>query len=290
MFEARGNGARGNGADGSFDAVHRNPAGYLAAAERAFRGEIVELSFEGPRGGRWYELRLYPVDENQVAEIVVDITAHKLAERRQTELFDELNHRVKNNLALVSAILGMQARLTDDEVMAEHLRNAVARIQAIADVHGSLYRTGRKDDVDFASYLLHLCDRLSNSLVDRDHVRIELSADPATVPLDDAVALGLIVNELVTNAAKYAYPGTTGVVQVILRHTPEGLQLTVRDEGQGLSADPPRPGLGMRLVRSLVQQCGGALRIGAGPGASFTVDLRPRGSTAAAEAAQTPLL
>jgi two-component sensor histidine kinase len=104
------------------------------------------------------------------------------------------------------------------------------------------------------------------------------------------VALGLIVNELVTNAAKYAYPPQQGgVIRVGLRETSDGLELSVSDEGQGLPQEMPTHGIGMRLVRSLVQQCRGELEVDRTHGARFVVRLR-EGPVAGAEDAQNRLL
>lgn len=257
----------------------RNPdPAYLAANERAFHGQAGEFELYLRRAQRWFEIHVSRVGENRLAQIVVDITLRKAAESRRAEMFDELNHRVKNNLAAVSAMLGMQARLTENEQVREHLRKAVDRIQTIGDVHDSLYRASSADDVDFAAYLRRLCERLSTTLVDPERVRLEVEADPVMAPLDEAVALGLIVNELVTNAAKYAYPPPSrGVIRVSLRNTPSGLSLSVSDEGEGLPETGEPAGIGMRLVRSLVQQCHGELEVKRGLGASFTVRLPVHG-------------
>ncbi|MDB5445072.1 MAG: sensor histidine kinase protein [Phenylobacterium sp.] len=256
--------------------ILRKPdAPYIALTERAFRGETVGFELHARRANRWFDIRLSRLSDKQLAQIVVDITERKAAESRQTELFDELNHRVKNNLAAVSAMLSMQARLAANAQVREDLQKAVDRIQTIADVHASLYRASSKDEVDFGSYLQRLCERLSSSLLDSDRVRMEVAADPAMVPLERAVALGLVVNELVTNAAKYAYPPPDrGVIRVRLDNTPDGLVLSVSDEGRGLPRKPVPNGLGMRLVRSLVQQCRGELETLEGPGLTFKLTLR----------------
>jgi two-component sensor histidine kinase/PAS domain-containing protein len=257
---------------------------YLAACETAFATGSVHLEIADPRGRRWFDVSMSRVGENKLAQIFVDITERKAAEQRQTEMFDELNHRVKNNLAAVSAMLSMQARASDDPSVRGQLQKAVDRIQTIADVHASLYRVSSTDDVDFAAYLQRLCERLAASLVDGERLRIEVDADPVMAPLQEAVALGLIVNELVTNAAKHAYPApASGVIQVSLRNRSGELELRVSDQGRGLPQTDKAAGIGMRLVRSLVQQCGGELEVAQGPGASFTVRLgehRPAGQTA----------
>ena len=264
---------------------------YVAACERAFAGPPVHFELYNRSFRRWYDVRISRVGDTKLAQIFVDITERKVAESRQTEMFDELNHRVKNNLAAVAAILGLQARVAEDPRVADQLRKAVDRIETIADVHASLYRVSSTDEVDFAAYLQRLCERLATGLVDRERVRIELEADPAMAPLEEAVALGLVVNQLVTNAAKYAYPApAAGVIRIELRNQPGQLVLKVADQGKGLSENGAARGIGMRLVRSLVQQCGGELEVGTdGPGACFTVRLRGHGR-ASTQTIQSQLL
>jgi two-component sensor histidine kinase/PAS domain-containing protein len=251
------------------------PPDLLAAAERAFRGERVRVEILGPLTRHWFDVRMGQAGDNRLAEIAVDITERKLAESRQSEMFEELNHRVKNNLAAVSSMLGIQARLADEPHVREQLQKAVDRIHAIGDVHASLYRRGGADEVDLADYLRQLCGRLSSTLMDGERVRVELAAEHAMVPLDDAVALGLIVNELITNAAKHAYPPPAGgVISVALKAAPEGLELSVSDDGVGLAGAAEGSGIGMRLVRSLVQQCRGELEVRSDQGARFTIHIR----------------
>lgn len=255
------------------EVVRNAPATWLGACDLALKGEPLTFEYHAPGNRRWFEIHLSRVAPDQLAQFVMEITDRKTAEARQSELFDELNHRVKNNLALISSMLGLQARASSPEVRAQ-LQKAVDRIQAIADVHARLYRSSRKDDVDFAAYLSDLCRRLAASLVDDDRVRITVQAEPVVMSLDRAVALGVVVNELVTNAAKHAYPApASGEIAVRLERTASGLVLSVNDSGQGLPNDISGPGLGMRLVRSLVQQIGGGLEIERGQGAAFHVRL-----------------
>jgi two-component sensor histidine kinase/PAS domain-containing protein len=270
--------------------IRNAPPTWIPACDQALRGEPLTFEYQTTTSRSWYEIHLSRVADDRLAQFVHDITHRKIAEAHQSEMFDELNHRVKNNLALVSAMLSLQARDGAEPLVRSGLTKAVDRIQAIADVHASLYRSSRKDDVDFAAYLGDLCDRLAGSLLEEgERVRLELTADPAVMPLDRAVALGVIVNELVTNAAKHAYPPpAAGVIGVALRRGPDGLVLTVADTGRGLPPDLPEGGMGMRLIRSLVQQIGAALDIEPQPGAAFHVRLAE--PTAPTAARQTRLL
>lgn len=254
--------------------IRSAPSTWLGACERALRGDPLTFEYHAPRTGRWFEIHLSRIAKDQLAQLVVDISERKRHEHRQAEMFDELNHRVKNNLAIVSSMLALQARATDQPEVRAQLETAVDRVQTIADVHASLYRSGRQDDVDFAAYLQDLCDRLAACTLDRERVTIDLYVEPVCLPLDRAVALGVIVNELVTNAAKHAYPPpAAGRISLRLEHPPSGVALTVSDTGPGLTGEAPKSGLGMRLVRSLCQQMGATLELDHGPGATFHIRL-----------------
>jgi two-component sensor histidine kinase len=254
--------------------IHHAPPAWLTACEQALAGDPLTFEYHAPRTGRWFEIHLSRIVNDQLAQLVVDISERKRNEHRQAELFDELNHRVKNNLAIVSSMLAMQARAADLPQVRAHLETAVDRIQTIADVHASLYRSGRKDDVDFAAYLQDLCERLGTSVVERERVTIDLYVEPVCLTLDRAVALGVVVNELVTNAAKHAYPAPSrGQISVRLEHPPGGVVLTVGDSGPGLPPEAPKSGLGMRLIRSLCQQMGAAFEVTRRPGATFHIRL-----------------
>ncbi|MHB8530784.1 MAG: sensor histidine kinase [Caulobacteraceae bacterium] len=250
------------------------PSAWLAVCERAFRGgESVGFEFHNANTGRWHEIRLTRVTEERLAQFFFDVTERKEAEAHQAQLFDELNHRVKNSLAMVSGLLRMQAKAASP-ALREHLKKAVARVEAIADVHGALYQGGRKTRIEFASYLNLLCERLQASVLD-GRVRIEVKAQPEDVSIDHAAPLGMIVNELVTNAAKHAYPAPArGVIDVCFERTGDSLTLSVADDGPGPPKDKAGAGgLGMRLVKSLVAQLGGRLTISGPPGARFAVRL-----------------
>jgi two-component sensor histidine kinase len=224
----------------------------------------------------WHEIRITRVTDRRMAQIFFDITERKKAELRQAGLFDELNHRVSNNLTLVSSILRMKARAADHEIVRDQLLRADARVQSIAQVHKALYRGGRKDDVKFDDYINDLCDGLREALINDDRIAIKVEAASILVPVDSAIPLGMVVNELVTNAIKYAFPyPDRGLVSVKLTRRDDGLLLSVGDDGCGLSdeAESQSGRLGMKLVKSLVAQVQGDLVIRRSPGVTFEISM-----------------
>jgi two-component sensor histidine kinase len=257
--------------------VPRAPSDWFHACDQVLRtGEPARFERWDQVGDRWYDVHVTRLSETELAQVFVDITEQKRAQAFQAELFSELNHRVKNNLAIISGLLSMQARNAEDPEVSGQLLKAVDRIHAIADVHTSLYRQGAKDKVDFAVYLGALCERISGSMFEAARIRLEVDAYSATIPVAQAVPLGVIVNELITNAVKHAYaPPTSGVVTVTFRSTKGGMTLDVADQGVGIPIDVMQGagGLGMRLVRSMVRQLGGELRCRSEGGAHFEVRL-----------------
>jgi two-component sensor histidine kinase len=130
--------------------------------------------------------------------------------------------------------------------------------------------------VDFSIYLEDLCAGVRASLIHDDRIELEVSSEPISIPVDMAVPLGMVVNELVTNAVKYAYPSAArGPIWVRFARSGSGLLLAVRDFGRGLPVNAGRPGggLGMKLVRSLVAQVHGEISTAGPPGAAFEIRL-----------------
>jgi len=224
---------------------------------------------------RWHEIHISRVAPTQLAQLFFDITERKTAEEYTARQFDELNHRIKNNLAVVSAILSMQARAAEPATRA-NLMKAVDRVNSIAHVHQSLSHGREKGMVDFAAYLSGLCDRLQNALTEGGRVRIVVEAQPMDIEAERAVPLGMVVNELVTNGVKYAYPPLQeGEITVRLQTTDTGPVLTVSDVGVGLpnGVETKSDGLGFPIVQSMVRQVGGTLTIRREAGTSFEITL-----------------
>ena len=189
--------------------------------------------------------------------------ALRAGNQRLQALLREVNHRVANSLQLVSAFVQFQAAALDDEVARAALRDTQRRIEAVGQIHRRLYTSDDVQSVDMAAYLDALVHELQESWGGALGARLKLTAEPIRLATDRAVSLGVIVNELITNACKYAYaPGEEGEVRVSLVHADAGkLRLTVEDDGRGLAsgAAAQGTGLGARVIRAMADSLGAEL-------------------------------
>lgn len=197
----------------------------------------------------------------------------------QEVLTREISHRVKNSLAIVAGLLSMQGRAAADPALRQALDDARARVQTIASVHDRLWRADEIQSVNLAEFMGELCEQLRSSAKPGQTLTCDFA--PATVATDQAVPLGLLANELVTNAFKYAYPEGAGDVRISVRTGEAGrLRLTVCDEGAGLPPDfnaAQSKSLGMKLIATLGRQLGGQPEWqGAEPGTRFVLDFLPQ--------------
>ena len=174
-------------------------------------------------------------------------------------LLKEVHHRVKNNLQLVSSLLGIQSRRAADPNTRRSLEDASARVTAIAELHRNLYRGDRPDTVELASYLRQLCADLS-STIPQSAEEVKLSTEPMDLPVDTVVPLALIVSELFTNALKHAgVGGRPSSVSVTQERLPQGgARIVVADSGPGKAPDAV-PGFGTSLIQSLARQIGASI-------------------------------
>jgi two-component sensor histidine kinase len=181
----------------------------------------------------------------------------------------EFDHRMKNNFAIVAGLLDMQARRAEHPATAAALETARMRVESIAQAHRHLYRgSDQPGAVEMGDYLHQLCGALSEALFLSGKVTLVCDIAATQLPRDRAVSIGLVINELVTNAAKHAFAGReTGRIEVTLRAHAGGWTLVVTDNGVGLPAAPaPRGSLGTRLIDAFARQAGGQLRTESGSG------------------------
>lgn len=195
-------------------------------------------------------------------------------------LLQEVHHRVKNNLQLISSLLSLQAARIAEPAVAELFAESRNRVRSMALVHENLYRAGNFARVPMATHLGKLCAQLGQVYgLDEARVRIHMQIDDIELSLGQAVSCGLIVNELVSNALKHAFPGEQrGSITVRMHQTPHhGYALTVADTGIGLPLDIEPANaetLGLQLVEDLSHQLRATLRVQRGAGTSFAVEFR----------------
>jgi chemotaxis protein methyltransferase CheR len=188
---------------------------------------------------------------------------HATAHERIGILLQELTHRVKNSLQIIAAMVSIEARSHKSGEGKAALERVSHRINALGHLYSKLSKADTVEAVDAATYLDDLCRDLIASVHKEGATSIVLETDIESelLPTDRAIPIGLMVNELVTNAVKYAFPGETkGTVLVTLKRVPGELHLTVADNGQGVDARRADSGLGGRLVEGFAQQLGGQLK------------------------------
>jgi PAS domain S-box-containing protein len=203
----------------------------------------------------------------QILVAIEDVTERTRLEREQAAahkrigmLLQELTHRVKNSLQFITAMVMIEARRHKSGAGKAALERVSHRIEALGQLYAKLSKADTVEAVDAAAYLDELCRDLIESIQREGNTSIVLKTDIASelLPTDQAIPLGLIVNELVTNAVKYAFSGEAkGTVMVTPKRVHGELRLTVADDGQGLDLQRADSELGGRLVDGFAQQLGG---------------------------------
>jgi two-component sensor histidine kinase len=171
-------------------------------------------------------------------------------------LLREVNHRVGNSLQIIASLLHLQANSSNEDHVKVALTNAMGRVAAVAQVHRRLYTSHDLNSVLLNQYLEALLEDLRRSAEGNRMSRLTLKAEAVEIDPDRAVAIGIIVNELVMNAVKYAYPDGAGPIHVVLTAKGDELELSITDDGVGLNvkADPRSTGMGQRIVNAMANK------------------------------------
>ncbi len=210
------------------------------------------------RNNRRRSLQLQALNE-ELAQTNVQLDRRNL----QNEiLLKEIHHRVKNNLEMVSSLLLLQSRQVDDLSVREVMEEGQNRVQSIGIVHQKLYQGDNLSSIEMKDYFINLSEGILDTFDSEDRIQIECIMDQLELDVDTAVPIGLIVNELLTNALKYAFPnGQSGKVKIQLEATEDNcLRLEVADNGVGKVTQTKGTGFGSQLITLLTQQLGGTLQ------------------------------
>jgi len=195
-------------------------------------------------------------------------------------LLREVNHRVGNSLQIIASLLHLQASSATQEDVKAALTNAMGRVAAVAQVHRRLYTSHDLKNVVLNQYLESLLDDLRRSAEGNRMSRLTLKSEPIEIDPDRAVAIGIIVNELVMNAVKYAYPDGSGPIHVDLRAERDELVLSIADDGvgdnAGANADPRSTGMGQRIVSAMASKLEASVERDPGHAGTKTVLRFPR--------------
>jgi len=227
-------------------------------------------------GERWLEVYIYRLSTGEVVIICGDITLRKEYEERlrsslreKEALLREVHHRVKNNFQIISSLINLQLDEIQDP---SPLRDLQSRVQSMALVHELLYESEDITSIDMGRYI----ERLTSSIMGSYHaagIELNVSVKDVTLPIETAVPLGLIINELITNSVKYAF-SEGGEITVELESEGDDFTLTISDNGVGLPPDfvlEESDSLGLKLVGGLVDQLDGDLEVNMEDGTEFRV-------------------
>jgi PAS domain S-box-containing protein len=238
------------------------------------------------------EIGLNPIGDPEGRSVlvsIIDITERKLSEDRMKRslaekqaLLQEVHHRVKNNLCVISALLSMQANTIDDSETIAKLRDSERRVMSMAMIHEQLYQHDDMSSIDFSDYARELAAQLVATYAKEDGITWRLEGASTQLSIEQSIPCGLILNELITNALKYAYPEGSGEILIGLSVDEDRVRLSVSDQGRGLPTpfNPKKSkSLGMKIIQLLTAQLDGTLEIGSpARGASFSISFKRHAS------------
>ena len=230
-------------------ALKAGAADYLV---KDVKGDFIPLLHVAAEGAL-RQAELQKAREEAEAEIHASRDRYAALAAERELLLREVNHRVGNSLQIIASLLHLQASSAGQEEVKAALTNAMGRVAAVAQVHRRLYTSQDLKSVVLNQYLDSLLEDLRRSAEGNRMSRLTVKAEPIEIDPDRAVAVGIIVNELVMNAVKYAYPDGAGPIHVELTSQGEDLLLAIADDGVGdkVKADPRSTGMGQRIVAAM---------------------------------------
>jgi two-component sensor histidine kinase len=220
-------------------------------------------------------LRLLDLLARQAADFIEHLQAGEalrtaLAEKET--LLKEVHHRVKNNLQVIDSLLRLQADVFPDARVRQVVTETANRVNVIAEIHQLLYGSTDLANVDIKKLIERLCSTLSSMFTGKSGAQMLIDAAPMNLDLQRAKPLGLILDELISNALKHAFPaGQTGTIRIHVRKDGDSIVVRVSDDGIGLPEPLPKTTLGLQLVRALTEQLRGVVQFESSRGAHVSI-------------------
>ncbi len=260
----------------------------ISTLKNGQKDRISFISKQKRKDGTYYDVEVHTQYSNLQSppvfvSIIQDITHRKKAEENlqaslheKEVLLREVHHRVKNNLQIISSLLNLQSSYIKDEKAFGYFQESQNRIKSMALIHEKLYRPKDLTKINFSEYLQDIISYLSSMYSkENQSISFETEIDDVYMNMDIAISLGLIINELVTNSLKYAFPNNVnGNISINLRNENENLELSVQDNGVGFPVDfdlNNTNSLGLQLVKAFTQQLKGNLVIDDKNGTSINI-------------------
>jgi PAS domain S-box-containing protein len=233
--------------------------------------------------GEWNIAVIKDSEENPNAFMITsrDITHHKNIEAQMQDslqeknvLLKEIHHRVKNNLQIISSLLNLQSMYIEDEKSFEVFKESQNRVKSMAIIHEKLYQSGNFAEINITEYLTKLTENIYSSYgVNIDLVKLEINAQNIYLDINKAIPCFLVINEMITNSIKHAFPDSrAGKIMIDFKKEGDEYVVSIRDNGVGLTSDldiNQTNTLGMQLINGLISQIDGELMVKSDDGAEF---------------------
>jgi len=245
-----------------------------------------ELNMVSNSGEKINILLSAQLNDTNIEGMIIDISERKKAEKKIKEsleekemLLKEIHHRVKNNLMIISSLLNLESRYIKDKASKEIFKESQNRARAMALIHEKLYQSTDLKRIDFGYYIRSLTTELFHTYnADPSFIKLKINVEDIFLDINTSIPLGLIINELITNSLKYAFPeGRRGEINVDFHPQDDQYELKVKDNGIGFPGDidfQNTDSLGLQIVNSLTGQIDGEIELNNTHGTEFKINFK----------------
>ena len=216
--------------------------------------------------------------------VISDVTDRKNTEiqllsvvEQKELLLKEIHHRVKNNMQIISRLIHLQSFHVFDKRDINLFTVVQDRVKSMGLIHGSLYQSEDLSSIKFKDYVTTLTSQLLNTYANNSNIKLTNNISDISLNMETAIPVGLIINELVTNSLKHAFPDIKGEVSINIHIKSEKIELIIKDNGIGLPEDfdikTPKK-LGLQLVNNLIEQLEGTIKLDQSHGTTFKITFK----------------